>query len=68
MYTVGSIAHINSTPASHHTPQYMNCIQHEDFKRVQVRGLSCEPNNQLNVCTTSETEGEVGAVKHVKAP
>ena len=31
----------------------------------QVRGLSCEPNNQLNVFTTSETEGEVGAVKLV---
>ena len=25
----------------------------------------CEPNNQLNVCTTSVTEGEVGAVKLV---
>ena len=26
---------------------------------------SCETNNELNLCTTSETEGEVGAVKHV---
>ena len=32
---------------------------------LRVRGLSCEPNNQLNVCTTSVTEGEVGTVKHV---
>ena len=32
--------------------------------------LSREPNNQLqpNVFTTSETEGEVGAIKHVYAP
>ena len=30
-----------------------------------VRGLSCEPINQLNVCTTSVTEGEVGSVKLV---
>ena len=30
-----------------------------------VRGWSCEPNNQLNVCTTSVTEGEVGPVKLV---
>ena len=26
---------------------------------------SCEPNNQLNVCTTSVTEGEVARVKLV---
>ena len=26
---------------------------------------SCEPNNQLNVCTTSVTEGEVARVKQV---
>ena len=26
---------------------------------------SCEPNNQLNVCTTSVTEGEVAGVKLV---
>ena len=32
------------------------------------RGLSCEPNNQLNVCTTSVTEGEVGTVKNVLSP
>ena len=25
--------------------------------------VSCEPNNQLNVCTTSVTEGEVARVK-----
>ena len=25
----------------------------------------CEPNNQLNVCTTSVTEGEVAGVKLV---
>ena len=31
-------------------------------------GLSCEPNNQLNVYTTSETEGEVVHVKLVQAP
>ena len=30
-----------------------------------VRGWSCEPNNQLNVCTTSVTEGEVAGVKLV---
>ena len=29
------------------------------------RGWSCEPNNQLNVCTTSVTEGEVARVKQV---
>ena len=29
------------------------------------RGWSCEPNNQLNVCTTSVTEGEVAGVKLV---
>ena len=28
----------------------------------------CEPNDQLNVCTTSVTEGEVAGVKLVKAP
>ena len=28
-------------------------------------GWSCEPNIQLNVCTTSVTEGEVGPVKLV---
>ena len=28
----------------------------------RVRVLSCEPNSQLNVCTTSVTEDEVGAV------
>ena len=33
--------------------------------RGRVRGWSCEPNNQLNVCTTSVTEGEVGPVKLV---
>ena len=33
--------------------------------RRRVRGWSCEPNNQLNVCTTSVTEGEVGPVKLV---
>ena len=27
----------------------------------RVRGLSCEINNQLNVCTTSKTDGEVCA-------
>ena len=31
----------------------------------RVRGLSCKLNNQLMCRTTSETEGEVGAVKHV---
>ena len=31
----------------------------------RVRGLSCEPNNQLNFCTTSETEGDVVHVKLV---
>ena len=31
----------------------------------QVSDRSCEPNNQLNVCTTSATEGEVGPVKLV---
>ena len=30
--------------------------------RLRVRGWSCEPNNQLNVCTTSVTEGEVGSL------
>ena len=30
-----------------------------------VRFLDCEPNNQLNVYTTSDTEGEVGPVKLV---
>ena len=35
----------------------------------EVRGLA-KPNwfNQLNVCTTSATEGEVAHVKLVKAP
>ena len=32
---------------------------------LRVRGWSCEPNNQLNVCTTSVTEGEVAGVKIV---
>ena len=32
---------------------------------VRVRGWSCERNNQLNVCTTSVTEGEVVCVKLV---
>ena len=31
----------------------------------RVRGWSCEPNNQQNVCTTSVTEGEVARVKLV---
>ena len=35
---------------------------------LRVRGLSCEPRNQLDVCATSVTEGEVGTVKHVLAP
>ena len=37
----------------------------QGYKRV--RGLSCEPNNQLNAlfCTTLETEGEVVHVKLV---
>ena len=26
---------------------------------IKIRGKSCEPNNKLNMCTTSETEGEV---------
>ena len=31
--------------------------------------LICDPNNQTNAfSTTSETEGEVGAIKQVKAP
>ena len=38
-------------------------VDREDMSRV--RGWSCEPNNQLNVCTTSVTEGEVGPVKLV---
>ena len=33
-----------------------------------LRGWSCEPNNQLNVCTTSVTEGEAVGVKLVEAP
>ena len=32
---------------------------------LRVRGWSCEPNNQLNVCTTSVTEGKVAGVKLV---
>ena len=32
-------------------------------KLKRVRGWSCKPNNQQNVCTTSVTEGEVGPVK-----
>ena len=39
------------------------------FKKIignpNFRGWSCEPNNQLNVCTTSVTEGEVAGVKLV---
>ena len=31
----------------------------------RFREWSCEPNNQLNVCTTSVTEGEVARVKLV---
>ena len=31
-----------------------------------MRGLSCEPNNQLDVCTTSATEGEVARIKLFK--
>ena len=36
-------------------------------KRTEKSKLkwSCEPNNQLNVCTTSVTEGEVARVKLV---
>ena len=30
--------------------------------------MSCEPNNQLNGCTTSVTEGEVARIKLIKAP
>ena len=30
--------------------------------------MSCEPNNQLNVCTASVTEGEVPRKKLVSAP
>ena len=37
----------------------------EENQSYQIRGWSCEPNNQLNVCTTSVTEGEVGPVKLV---
>ena len=33
--------------------------------RLSGQVLSCEPNNQLNVCTTSVTEGEVARVKLV---
>ena len=33
--------------------------------KFKARGWSCEPNNHINVCTTSVTEGEVGAVKLV---
>ena len=29
------------------------------------KGLSSEPNNELNVCTTSVTEDELWPVKHV---
>ena len=31
----------------------------------QILKNSCEPNNQLSVCTTSVTEGEVGCIKLV---
>ena len=30
--------------------------------------MSCEPNNQLNVCTTSVTEGEVARKKTSLGP
>ena len=40
------------------TPNFSDIFEHivDRFKGV---GLSCDPNNQLNVCTTSETEGDV---------
>ena len=37
-------------------------------RKVLSSGLSCEPNNQLNICTTSVTKGEVARVKLVEAP
>ena len=35
------------------------------YAHIYNSGWSCEPNNQLNVCTTSVTEGEVAGVKLV---
>ena len=32
---------------------------------IVILSRFCEPNNQLNVCTTSVTEGEVARVKLV---
>ena len=46
-------------PPHHMNPFRVNCLV------VEFRGWSCEPNNHLNVCTTSVTEGEVGPVKLV---
>ena len=47
----------------------VNCGQgigaHHQSVQSLVRGWSCEPNNLLNVCTTSVTEGEVVHVKLV---
>ena len=51
-------------------------LGHKDFDdyRGRLRStrvlwwLQGEPNNQLNVCTASVTEGEVARVKLVKAP
>ena len=45
---------------------YLGKINQKFSKTLdRVRGWSCEPNKQHNVCTTSVTEGEVGPVKLV---
>ena len=42
-----------------------NNDENAEFNMNNEFTWSCEPNNQLNVCTTSVTEGEVAGVKLV---
>ena len=47
--------------------EFMNACEHRmsRLSLYHIFSRSCEPNNQLNVCTTSVTEGEVARVKLV---
>ena len=38
---------------------------HYHYHYIAISSLPMRPNNQLNVCTTSVTEGEVARVKLV---
>ena len=46
-----------------HYPEVTNDLYREVSAKVQK--VSCEPNNQLNICTTSVTESEAGSFKYV---